>query len=68
VTHDRDGAIAAYRADLLAGYRSVKGTVWITVDLVRRALAGKDLLCICPLDLSCHADVLLEVANGGGGC
>lgn len=29
------------------------------------ALRGKDLMCWCPLDQPCHADVLLEVANGG---
>lgn len=28
-------------------------------------LAGKDLACWCPLDQPCHADVLLEIANGG---
>ena len=27
-------------------------------------LAGKDLACWCPLDQPCHADVLLELANG----
>ncbi len=27
-------------------------------------LAGKDLACWCPLDQPCHADVLLEIANG----
>lgn len=27
-------------------------------------LAGRDLACWCPLDQPCHADVLLEVANG----
>ena len=26
-------------------------------------LRGKDLACWCPLDLPCHADVLLELAN-----
>jgi len=26
-------------------------------------LRGKDLACWCPLDVPCHADVLLEVAN-----
>lgn len=26
-------------------------------------LRGKDLACYCPLDLPCHADVLLELAN-----
>lgn len=29
-------------------------------------LAGLDLACWCPLDQPCHADVLLELANGGG--
>lgn len=38
---------------------------------IRRELAGRDLMCWCPLiDASgvavpCHADVLLEIANGG---
>lgn len=32
---------------------------------IRRELAGKDLACWCPLDQPCHADVLLEIANGG---
>lgn len=27
-------------------------------------LAGKNLACWCPLDQPCHADVLLELANG----
>ena len=27
-------------------------------------LAGHDLACWCPLDGPCHADVLLELANG----
>jgi hypothetical protein len=27
-------------------------------------LRGKDLVCWCPLDQPCHADVLLELANG----
>lgn len=27
-------------------------------------LAGKDLACWCPLDQPCHADVLLDLANG----
>jgi hypothetical protein len=27
-------------------------------------LKGKDLACFCPLQYCCHADVLLEIANG----
>lgn len=32
---------------------------------IRMELAGRDLMCWCPLDQPCHADVLLELANGG---
>lgn len=28
-------------------------------------LRGRDLACWCALDVPCHADVLLELANGG---
>lgn len=30
---------------------------------IRRHLAGRDLACWCPLDVPCHADVLLDLAN-----
>jgi len=30
----------------------------------RRELAGKDLACTCPPGQPCHADVLIEIANG----
>jgi hypothetical protein len=58
----RRAAAEAYRAVILAGRRQ-----WSlpTVDEVRAALAGRDLACWCPLDQPCHADVLLEIANGG---
>lgn len=43
---------------------------WITdprqhdvLDRVRRELVGHDLMCFCPPDLPCHADVLLELTN-----
>jgi hypothetical protein len=26
-------------------------------------LRGKDLVCWCPLEKACHADILLEIAN-----
>lgn len=50
-------AVRRYREDLLSGRLEV------SVDEVRRELAGKDLACWCPLDQPCHADVLLEIAN-----
>lgn len=37
--------------------------VRFTVEDVRQHLAGRDLACWCPLDVPCHADVLLEIAN-----
>lgn len=54
----RPEAVRRYRDDLLAGRLDV------TVEDVRRELRGLDLACYCPLDEPCHADVLIEVANG----
>jgi hypothetical protein len=36
------------------------------IEAARRELAGKNLACWCRVGLSCHADVLLEIANGAG--
>ena len=36
-----------------------------TIDEIRADLAGRNLMCWCPLGQPCHADVLLEIANGG---
>jgi len=33
-------------------------------DRIRAELRGLNLCCWCPLDQPCHADVLLEIANG----
>ena len=46
-------AVTAYRAALEAGGFDDPAE-----------LRGKNLACWCPLDRPCHADVLLEVANG----
>jgi Domain of unknown function (DUF4326) len=53
----REEAIRRYREDLFAGRLAV------TVDDVKRDLRGRDLACYCPLDVPCHADVLLAIAN-----
>lgn len=45
--------------ELFRAYVAERG--W--VDQIRRELAGRDLVCWCPLTLPCHADVLLEIAN-----
>jgi hypothetical protein len=34
------------------------------IEEIRIALKGKNLACWCPLDKACHADILLEIANG----
>lgn len=39
------------------------GYLYPADDEIVTALAGRDLACWCPLDRSCHADVLLELAN-----
>ena len=49
-----------YRRDLIAG------SLPFTIDDVRRELKGKDLICWCKPGAPCHADVLLDVANGEG--
>jgi len=35
----------------------------LSEEVVRAELGGRDLVCWCPLDEPCHADVLLAVAN-----
>ena len=51
-------AVAVYR------YELESGRLRVSVDDVRRELAGKDLVCWCASKRPCHADVLLEIANG----
>lgn len=40
------------------------GRLSFSVEDVRRELRGRTLACWCPLNLECHADILLAVANG----
>lgn len=54
----RAEAVRRYRVDLLAGRLD------ITVEQVREELRGRDLACYWPLDEPCHADVLIQIANG----
>jgi hypothetical protein len=54
----RAEAVRRYRDDLFAR------RLGITIEDARRELRGRDLACYCPLEEPCHADVLLEVANG----
>jgi len=52
-------AVEAYERDIDCSIRSK-----LTTEAIRQELRGKDLACWCPLDQPCHADVLLEIANG----
>lgn len=45
-------------------HRSVEGTRLL--GAARRELKGKSLGCWCRLDQPCHAEILLQVANGYG--
>ena len=54
----REGAVAAFGL-YLENNRAGKAMV----AFAETQLRGKDLACWCPLSESCHADVLLELAN-----
>lgn len=43
---------------------SAGGTIGVPPRPDLAPLRGRDLVCWCPLDQPCHADVLLELANG----
>jgi hypothetical protein len=58
VDGDRARCVALYRQALTAG------RLRFTAAEARRALAGRDLACWCPPGEPCHAEVLLELANG----
>ena len=51
-------------AETVARYRRFLAVRPNLLLAVREELAGKVLACWCRLDKPCHADVLLEVANG----
>jgi len=66
----RDFRVLAQRGELsFPNYRFLDGSrghvrwVYPPLSEVRSELAGKDLMCWCPEDQACHADVLLELAN-----
>lgn len=73
-----EAAIALYRAWLTAPPTTLaddQSDFWqrevLTIPVAQRrpspdeiaALRGHDLVCWCPRDQPCHADVLLEIAN-----
>jgi hypothetical protein len=53
-------AVESYRHHL---EQFLEGHPWRDVENWLTPLRGRDLVCWCPLDQPCHADVLLELAN-----
>lgn len=65
----RDEVIECFRALVRGGgwpLDSMNGwsRMYPSVEEIRAELAGKDLVCWCYPTHPCHADVLLEIANG----
>ncbi|MFC8447631.1 DUF4326 domain-containing protein [Kitasatospora sp. NPDC057223] len=66
--HDNGGNIGVWPTATAARGAAVTMYRWhleVHPDLAeaaRRELAGRDLMCWCPLDAACHADVLLALA------
>jgi hypothetical protein len=58
----RAEAVRNYRGHLLSSSAVMPSAVAAYLEPLR----GKDLACWCPLSEPCHADVLLELANGVG--
>ncbi len=58
--YGRKGAVEMFVSDKLCGVSGMYFANEIALEL-----EGKNLACWCPLDDSCHADLLLEIANGG---
>ncbi|MES2992428.1 MAG: DUF4326 domain-containing protein [Pseudomonadota bacterium] len=52
---------AAWMKDELA---APDGAVPPSVEDIRSALGGRHLACWCALDGPCHADLMLQIANG----
>jgi hypothetical protein len=50
--------------DMLRARRTRDWHGYPSDDEIKRELRGKNLACWCPEDGPCHADVLLEIANG----
>jgi len=62
---DADTAVRLFRALLRRQFNELSHRYFVFTDERLRAdLGGKVLACWCSLDQPCHADVLLEIANG----
>lgn len=65
-SHAAPGVTIRDRAHAVAYFRKWLDVTPYGATMARQArsqLRGKNLMCFCPLDQPCHADVLLELAN-----
>ena len=60
-TRERPATVIAVNDEIF--HTPVTSTPRLTYTYIRHELHGKNLACWCPLDQSCHADVLLAIAN-----
>ncbi|MFC9357448.1 DUF4326 domain-containing protein [Rhodococcus sp. NPDC057014] len=63
---ETEGAARHVAVDLYALHTGPMGNYEFDGDAlaeIRRDLGGRSLVCWCPLDQPCHADVSLEIAN-----
>ncbi|WP_382307315.1 DUF4326 domain-containing protein [Herbiconiux sp. UC225_62] len=59
----RRGRLSFPNWRFLGGERGPVAWVYPSVEEIRETLAGHDLACWCGLDMPCHGDPLLEIAN-----
>lgn len=52
--HGRQKAVELYQVYILEKY---------PIEEIQQDLRGRNLMCWCPLDMPCHADFLLRIAN-----
>lgn len=57
-------AVANHAAWMKGELAAPDGAVPPSVEEIRSALRGRHLACWCALDGPCHADLMLQIANG----
>lgn len=63
IAPDQEGAVGHFR-QMLSDPELRAAAGYPSDDEIKAGLRGKNLACWCKLGTPCHADVLLEVANG----
>ncbi|MDQ0376593.1 DUF4326 domain-containing protein [Amycolatopsis thermophila] len=58
-------AVSDFEAEVV--YGAGRRASYPSDEEIRRELRGRHLVCWCPLDQPCHADLLLRIANSPEG-